>query len=407
MSEQQQPEREAEQAGVAPSMSSPSLSEMEARQAREQAIHQAGQPRAGEVMSSAHGRVEEETRRLSERMTHEEQERRRALALAKTAPLTPVAEPKRHLPDPLPIHSTLVALDGTPFAERALPYAAALAHLTGSALTLGVCAHPYGREPEPAQAIEDVEGEDASLSSSERALRESLREARSRLTAEGLTAQARVVYSSDVSEGLLTLGQQVSADALALATHARGGIERAVLGSVADEVVRRGRGLTLVVPPLAPDASVDGAVFERVLLPLDGSALSEQTLRVIQPMIQRDPAGDEQRWLRSVTLLFVAEDQAQVRDGEVYLHDLRDALLHAATAPTEITAQVLLGSAPGAIVARAAGAHPTLPTHDERHDLIVMATHGRSGAGRWFYGSVATYVLAHSEVPVLLMRTAQ
>lgn len=408
MSEQQQPEREVEQAGVAPSMSSPSLSEMEARQAREQAIHQAGQPRAGEVMAGAHGRVEEETRRLSERMTREEQERRRALALAKTAPLTTAAEPKRQLPEPLPIRSTLVALDGTPFAERALPYAAALAHLTGSAITLGACAHPYGREPEPAQAVEDVETEDVALSSSERALRASLREARSRLTAEGVTAQARVVYSSDVSDGLLALGRQVSADALALATHARGGIERAVLGSVADEVVRQGRGLTLVVPPLAPDASVDGAVFERALVPLDGSTLSEQTLRVLQPMIQRDPAGeDERRWLLSVTLFFVADDQAQVRDGEVYLHDLREALLHAATAPTEITAQVLLGSAPGAIVARAAGAHPTLPTHDERHDLIIMATHGRSGAGRWFYGSVATYVLAHSDVPVLLMRTAQ
>ena len=407
MSEQQQPEHDVEQAGVTPSMSSPSLSEMEARQAREQAIHQASQSRGGEVMTGAHGRVEEETRRLSERMTREEQERRE-LALAKTAPLIPAATPTRQLPAPLPIRSTLVALDGTPFAERALPYAAALAHLTGSTLTLGMCARRSGHAAEPAQDIEDVDSIDTTLNSSDRALRQSLLEARSRLIAEGLTAQARVVYAPDVSEGLLSLGQQVSADALALATHARGGIGRAVLGSVADEVVRQGRGLTLVVPPLAPDASVDGAVFGRVLVPLDGSALSEQTLRVIQPMIQRDPAGgDKRRWLRSLTLFFVAEDQAQVRDGEVYLHDLRDALLHAATAPTEITAQVLVGSAPGAIVARAAGAHPTLPTHDERHDLIIMATHGRGGAGRWFYGSVATYALAHSDVPVLLLRTAQ
>ena len=37
-------------------------------------------------------------------------------------------------------------------------------------------------------------------------------------------------------------------------------------------------------------------------------------------------------------------------------------------------------------------------------DLIVMTTHGRSGLGRWIYGSVAEAVLAHSPVPVLLVR---
>ena len=38
-------------------------------------------------------------------------------------------------------------------------------------------------------------------------------------------------------------------------------------------------------------------------------------------------------------------------------------------------------------------------------DLIVMSTHGRSGLGRWVYGSVADRVLRHAESPVLLVRT--
>jgi nucleotide-binding universal stress UspA family protein len=37
-------------------------------------------------------------------------------------------------------------------------------------------------------------------------------------------------------------------------------------------------------------------------------------------------------------------------------------------------------------------------------DLLVMATHGRSGLGRWFLGSVAEAVLRRSPVPVLLVR---
>src|SRR5262249_17655211 len=39
-----------------------------------------------------------------------------------------------------------------------------------------------------------------------------------------------------------------------------------------------------------------------------------------------------------------------------------------------------------------------------RVDLIVMATHGRSGLGRWLYGSVAEAVVSRSPAPVLLVR---
>lgn len=39
-------------------------------------------------------------------------------------------------------------------------------------------------------------------------------------------------------------------------------------------------------------------------------------------------------------------------------------------------------------------------------DLIVMSTHGRSGLGRWVYGSIADRVLRHANVPVLLVRAS-
>ncbi|MCE5217377.1 universal stress protein [bacterium] len=40
-------------------------------------------------------------------------------------------------------------------------------------------------------------------------------------------------------------------------------------------------------------------------------------------------------------------------------------------------------------------------------DLIVMSTHGRSGLGRWVYGSIADRVLRHAKVPVLLVRATE
>ena len=42
---------------------------------------------------------------------------------------------------------------------------------------------------------------------------------------------------------------------------------------------------------------------------------------------------------------------------------------------------------------------------DEQAGLIVMSTHGRSGLGRWVYGSVADSVLRQAEVPVMLIRS--
>lgn len=40
-------------------------------------------------------------------------------------------------------------------------------------------------------------------------------------------------------------------------------------------------------------------------------------------------------------------------------------------------------------------------------DLIVMATHGRSGIGRWVFGSVAERVLRGSKCPIFLIRPVE
>lgn len=40
-------------------------------------------------------------------------------------------------------------------------------------------------------------------------------------------------------------------------------------------------------------------------------------------------------------------------------------------------------------------------------DLIIMSTHGRSGLGRWVYGSVTDRVLRYADVPVLLIRAIE
>lgn len=60
----------------------------------------------------------------------------------------------------------------------------------------------------------------------------------------------------------------------------------------------------------------------------------------------------------------------------------------------DVTGAVVRGPVASSIVASAAA-----------DDLIVMASHGRTGIRRWFLGSVAEEVLRQSTVPVLLIRT--
>lgn len=51
---------------------------------------------------------------------------------------------------------------------------------------------------------------------------------------------------------------------------------------------------------------------------------------------------------------------------------------------------------PGEAIAKAAG--------DGKHDLVMMGSHGHGALGNLVMGSVATQVLAHCKVPVLLVR---
>jgi nucleotide-binding universal stress UspA family protein len=45
--------------------------------------------------------------------------------------------------------------------------------------------------------------------------------------------------------------------------------------------------------------------------------------------------------------------------------------------------------------------------HAAHCDLIIMCTHGRSGLGRWVYGSIADRTLRHAGVPILLVRASE
>jgi nucleotide-binding universal stress UspA family protein len=143
-------------------------------------------------------------------------------------------------------------------------------------------------------------------------------------------------------------------------------------------------------------------MYHKILAPLDGSAFAECALDHVKAIAQ----GCE---VPEVVLLRVAEpihssDLAAYAeagiDTAMLMHDVEaGAQLYIAKKAEELKKQgvpvrgvVSTGWAADAIMSFA---------EKENVDLIIMSTHGRSGIGRWFMGSVADKVVRHSKVPVL------
>jgi nucleotide-binding universal stress UspA family protein len=134
--------------------------------------------------------------------------------------------------------------------------------------------------------------------------------------------------------------------------------------------------------------------YRTILVPLDGSDLSERALPYATAVAQA--AGARLVLLQVAIANLVTRNDPLTGQPETvdlaaaYLGDVRARIGEGVTAET-----IEFWGEPGPEIVRAA--------RERGAGLIAMATHGRSGLGRWLYGSVADHVLRHAEVPVLLV----
>ncbi len=141
-------------------------------------------------------------------------------------------------------------------------------------------------------------------------------------------------------------------------------------------------------------------MFERILVPLDGSPRAEMILPQLGRILKHEDA--EILLLRSYFIPDVnaewATASAELRRQEraaaqAYLHDVARRF---SGEGAKVHARILPGPAADAILKAA---------DEEGATLIAMATHGRSGLARFALGSVAEKVIRASRVPVLLVRS--
>jgi nucleotide-binding universal stress UspA family protein len=153
-------------------------------------------------------------------------------------------------------------------------------------------------------------------------------------------------------------------------------------------------------------------MFERVLVPLDGSKVGEAALPVIELLVDKLAAGAkvEVTLLGVVTLLrhwvVVGEASAPVSYTEDELKLIRQRIIDylIKTGDSLKKRGVVINS----MVRSGNAADEILKAADEVNaDLIAMSTHGRSGLRRLAFGSITDKVLHGSKIPVLMVRAPE
>jgi nucleotide-binding universal stress UspA family protein len=146
------------------------------------------------------------------------------------------------------IGEILVPLDGSVLAEAALAPASAIAELFGAELLLVQVVWPLPAGnllPVPFPSGYDTEVMGVQRKAAQDYLDGLVNDLREREA----SVRATVVVGHNVAEALLDLAHSQRVDLVAIATHGRGGVQRLILGSVADKLIRGAGPPVLVVRP--------------------------------------------------------------------------------------------------------------------------------------------------------------
>lgn len=290
----------------------------------------------------------------------------------------------------------LVPLDGSELAEVALPYASELAGRLGADITL-----LYVMES----------GEEQYQRMHQMYLQKTADVVKRRAKFHSTGSENRLgkvqsaILRGNPAEGIVQYANKKDIGLIVMATHGRSGIKRWALGSVADKVLRATNlPVALIRAKGAAPIVREQGILKKMLVPLDGSKEGETVLAYIEEIAFKLKV--------QVVLLQVVElgyfaiaaegynyiiySNRQMESFKGYAQKYLDEVV------TRLKSKGVMAEA---VVAAGNAAEEIITLADNIHtDLVAMSTHGRSGVGRWVFGSVAEKVLYEGNAPLLLVR---
>jgi nucleotide-binding universal stress UspA family protein len=192
---------------------------------------------------------------------------------------------------------------------------------------------------------------------------------------------------------------------IAMATHGRSGMNRFLLGSVTEKVLRAATAPVLLIRATEGASSDGEATLNSVVVPLDGSELAESVFPSVIALARE--LGLEVILLRAYRVpanIYAAPEDFYPVPYQEAQNDLRD---EAESYLNKKAAELKRYGIPK-ISHNAPEGFPAdeIMTLGRKlpDNLIAMCTHGRTGVGRWVMGSVTETVVRHSGDPVLVVR---
>ena len=284
------------------------------------------------------------------------------------------------------ISSILVPLDGTPYAEHALPHALAIARRSNAVLRL-VHVHSRLDQIEPWQMYYSHESDDRRL----RAKQEYLLDVAERIAkVDSVTVETILIDSNDTEDSLLQ--SSVGADLVVMASRRRGAFRRLWSYSVADALRRRLQKPTLFVRGYSSPVDLTGDPIARhILIPLNGSASAERILSSATAIGRLEGA--------MLTLLNIQNDEwsrgtFEHTNPSGYLKGIARKVSKAV--PVVAARVVTTDNAVRTAVASYA--------EQCRVDLIALAARSDGNWSDLLRGSIVDSLLRRTNLPILLLR---
>ena len=278
----------------------------------------------------------------------------------------------------------LVPIDGSELALRAVPWASKLAGADGKMLLLRVV---------PEQT-------DTALAEANSELDEA-----AKFAGPGVSVE-RVIASGEPDAEIVSIAEDRDVETIAMSSHGRGALGRAVFGSVADRVSRSATVPVLILRAQT-EANGEPASVNRLVVPLDGSELAERALPIATALARRlavpvyvvraidaatvMPVAPGVFGAAPVVSAEIADTVWQEAEAEAK-KTVADAIARLKGDDVDATGALLNGS-PFFAISEAV----------QPGDLLVLTSHGRGGVRRWLLGSVAEKLVREAPVPVLLV----
>jgi nucleotide-binding universal stress UspA family protein len=264
----------------------------------------------------------------------------------------------------------LIAVDDSAPSQYAIDVALVIAKLDGCPVTFCVVLDP---------TLIDQSGFASVCELAEQVADELLKSAMARAAEAGVTANSTVLYKT-LPHGIIDTAATEGAGMIAIGTHGRGAVARALMRSIADEIVEHS-----TIPLCVIRRPKIGRLTHRILVPFVDDELSEDA---------SEYATSFAKAFGSELFFFTACDAVPRRKAEVMLDEVvARAEAHGVHAQGFIVDRAR--DVPDQIIKNATAMEC---------DVIVMASHARSGFMRLVKGSVAEGVIRSSEMPVIVLR---